>query len=116
MQIHRRAITVDITSVYWISIAKYNTGGGTVMNVPIGGGTPYHRFTPNQPEGIVVDRASVYWTNGYGSGTVMKAPIGGGFPTTLASGQNGPAGIAVDATSVYWTNGYGGTVMKLTPK
>ncbi|MGB7809826.1 MAG: hypothetical protein WBP56_01705 [Polyangia bacterium] len=67
----------------------------------------------NNPHGVAIDAANIYWTANY-TGTVVKVPIGGGTPTTLASGQNNPARIAVDATSVYWTNYGDGTVMKLS--
>jgi DNA-binding beta-propeller fold protein YncE len=58
---------VDATSVYWA-----NNGGGTVMKVPISGGTPTTLASgQTTPWGIAVDATSVYWTN-YGGGTVMK--------------------------------------------
>jgi sugar lactone lactonase YvrE len=59
----------------------------------------------NAPDNIVVDAASVYWTNAanFGEGAVMKVPLGGGPLTTLAASQSFPMGLAVDATSVYWT-------------
>jgi hypothetical protein len=108
-------IAVDATSVYWT-----NYYGGTVMKVPLGGGSVTTLASgQNVPGGIAVDATSVYWTNkgtsanNYTDGTVMKVPLGGGSATTLASGQNGARGIAVDATSVYWTNQVGGTVMKV---
>ncbi|WP_437503823.1 hypothetical protein [Sorangium sp. So ce1099] len=58
---------MDATGVYWT-----NTAGGTVMTVPIDGGSTSTLATgQNLPMGIAVDATSVYWTN-YGSGTVMK--------------------------------------------
>jgi sugar lactone lactonase YvrE len=115
---------VDSTSVYWTA-----SNDGTVMEVPIGGGTPVALASlQSYPTGIAVDGTSVYWTNyaGAGScarGSVMKVGLAGGAPITLAADQLFPDGIAVDATSVYWTNGvsrdlsvFNGSVMKLTPK
>jgi hypothetical protein len=112
-------IAVDGTNVYFG--LRDTLGNGTVMKVPLGGGTPTTLAALGLSDGvsgIAVDATSVYWTAGSGvsTGTVMKVPIGGGTPTTLASGQNNIWGIAVDATSVYWVTRGGGTVMKLTPK
>ncbi len=62
------------------------------------------------PWDLVVDGASLYFTNGSG-GTVMKCATSGcgTAPTTLASGQVAPERITFDATYVYWTDyGTGG--------
>jgi hypothetical protein len=64
-------IAVDSTNVYWL-----NSGDGTVMKVPIGGGTPETLSSGQQNpatagSAIAVDGTSVYWT-GYSSGTVVK--------------------------------------------
>ena len=98
---------------------------GTVMKVPIGGGTP----TPIAagqigPRLIAVDSTSVYWVTS--NSTLMKVPIGGGTLTPIASGAavgiiagTGVGAITVDSTSLYWLNSVGpgtGTVMKVTPK
>ena len=104
------AIAVDATNVYWTG------SSGTVMKVPVNGGTPATlASSQDQPEAIAVDGTSVYWTNGVSpNGAVMKMPLNGGTPTTLAASQNDPAAIAVDSTSVYWTTSLGGTVMKVS--
>ncbi|MFO0756886.1 MAG: hypothetical protein U0359_10360 [Byssovorax sp.] len=65
---------------------------------------------------LVVDEASVYWTD-LGAGTVSKAPKGGGPAVTVASGQSIAPFLAIDATNIYWWNlkEQGGEIMK-TPK
>lgn len=122
-QAHPTAIAADAISVYWT-----NAGSGTcpptnpsctppptgsVMKIPIGGGTPTTLAGgQNNPQRIAIDATNVYWTNegssGQGSapsntdGTVMQVPIGGGALTTLASQQSLLGLIAVGATSVYF--------------
>jgi len=112
-----KAIAVDATSVYWTT--GDSVGPGTVMKMPIGGGTPTTLASAQyELQGdIAVDATNVYWTSwgnrtaSGNTGTVMKVPIGGGTLTTLASGQPQPTPITVDATSVYWTDG--ANVMKI---
>ncbi len=61
---------VDETFVYWTN--NGTSGGGTIMKVPIAGGTPIVIASgQNFPLAIAVDNTSVYWTN-YQGGTVMK--------------------------------------------
>ena len=89
------------------SSSLYLASGGSVVKVPIGGGTPTILTSDSAAiHDIAVDATTVYWT--YPGGTVKTIPIGGGTPTTLASVKGQPYGIAVDATHVYWTNGDGG--------
>jgi hypothetical protein len=102
---HPIFVAVDAASVYWTD------GSGTIMKVPLGGGTPTTLASgQNGPWAIAVDATSLYWTESY---SVMSVPLGGGTTTTLATGQDSPGGIAVDATSVYWPNETGRTVMSV---
>jgi hypothetical protein len=97
---------VDRTSVYWTDTGLITsaTVSGTVMKIPLAGGTPTTLASgQDQPYGIAVDTSAVYWTNRR-DGRVMKVPVGGGAPATVASGQRAPYGIAVNGTSAYWTD------------
>lgn len=89
-------IEVDARNIYW-------TDEGTVMKIPIEGGTRVILADGQRyPGDLEVDADSVYWTNGVGD-SVMKVPIEGGTPVILASEQPYASNIEVDATSVYWT-------------
>jgi hypothetical protein len=104
------SIAIDSTNVYWT-----NPIGGSVMQVPIAGGTAVTlaSMLPN-PAGIGVDAVSVYWADTTAN-TVQKVPIGGGAPATLTSSASpSPNQVAVDGTSVYWTDLSGGTVSKVS--
>lgn len=104
-------VTVDAMNVYWTS----NPGGGTVMRMPLQGGTP--TTIASGPTGlwaIAVDATNVYWTdsgcpldmdvcNGC-PGRVMAAPIAGGQPHVIAAEQCNPVAIAVDTDGLYWAN------------
>jgi hypothetical protein len=99
-------IAVDAVNVYWTA-----ESGGTVMKVPIQGGTPVTLAAgQNTPAAIAVDATNVYWIDQNGL-TLMKVPIAGGTPVTLATGKS-PYGLAVGATSVYWADETAGAIMK----
>ena len=65
----------------------------------------------NDPFGIALNGASLYWTN-YSDGSVEKVATTGGVKATIATGQLNPGFIAVDTTSVYWTEQGGGRIRK----
>jgi hypothetical protein len=97
-------IVADGKNVYWVTGGT----GGTVMKVPVVGGSPtLLAFGQNSPMSLAVDATRVYWMNQDAS--LVSVPIGGGNPTMLVPSQGVNAGtdfgpIAVHATSVYWAN------------
>jgi hypothetical protein len=122
-------VAVDATSVYWVYYIYYSdnaapgdnptpyggTAGcaGTVLKIPVGGGTPITLASGQFCSGgqVAVDATAVYWVNGglqangYTDGAVMALPLAGGTPIAVAAMQNTNGGLAIDATSVYWTIG-----------
>jgi hypothetical protein len=116
-------LAVDGTSIYWVNPGVRGNSDGTVMKMPLDGGTATTLASgQNLPVAIAIDSTSVYWTN-YGSdvhggdgggakdGSVMSVPLEGGTPTILAQGQKFPLGIATDGTNVYWLSQGGPAVM-----
>jgi hypothetical protein len=99
-------VAVDSASLFWA-----NGGDGTVMRMPLAGGTAVAIATGGRsPDGIVVDTTNAYWTD-YLAGDVMKVGLGE-RPIVVASGQSHPQSLAIDETSIYWLNVGDGTVMK----
>jgi hypothetical protein len=125
------ALVVDTNNVYWTNIGVLSPQGlaqpdsGSVMQVPIAGGTSPITLATNEniPIGVALSGSVVYWAE-YGfsvAGNVKSAPVGGaGSVTTLVTNAADPFGIAVSGGVVYWTKnvptGIGdGIVYSLTP-
>src|SRR5260221_13119846 len=83
-----------------------SSGNGSIVRVPLSGGTPVTlKAGLLQPASIVIDAASIYWGSsgpGASSSAISKMPIGGGTGTTLASAQSyfSNRSIASDGVSV----------------
>ena len=76
----RRSRTARATSpsrarnVYWINLWILGNNSGAVMTAPLAGGAPVALASAqDDPNGIAVDGANVYWTNL--GGTIMKLPM-----------------------------------------
>jgi len=97
-------VAVDANNVYWSTFSR----PGTVMSVPIRGGTPTTLASGrSEPAGIVVTGTNVIWGEAWGS--VWTAPIDGGAVTSLAPASQ-PLWLALDSTNVYWMGNGGGVV------
>jgi hypothetical protein len=105
------AIAVDGSSVYWTNTGQAcavqpgtcgATPDGSVMRVPLAGGTPTPLATGLcGPNSIAIDAVNAYVV--VSSASILKIPLAGGAPTTLAHGFS-IGTLAVDATSVYYTS------------
>lgn len=97
-------IALDASYVYWTDSAD----NGSIMKVPLGGGTPTTLATTtlisghSDPMGIALDSSNVYWVDAYG-GAVAKVPIGGGSQTLIATGLTSPWNLSLQGGSLYWT-------------
>lgn len=99
-------MAMDLNNVY-LAEATSNQ----ILSTGANGGAAILVASANDPFGIALSGASLYWTN-YGNGSVKKVATTGGVKTTIATGQLNPGFIAVDTTSVHWTEPGGGTVKK----
>lgn len=117
-----QGLAVDTTHAYWIDPnGDGPTGFGTIMNVPLRGGTPATLARAQLvPFALTIDAKNVYWLNlgsAEGDGALLKTALGGGNPTTLVSGLGpgtlGSPGIGVDAESVYWSDARRRSIQKV---
>jgi hypothetical protein len=115
-------IAVEGTNVYWVA-SNSTASSGTIMTVPVTGGTPtVVAAQSGAPAHIAVDASYVYWGE-LMLGNVMRAPLGGGTPTAVAATSSGIFQIALGDTAVFWLAGMGlmtapkagGVAVALTP-
>jgi hypothetical protein len=111
---HLSAFAIDSTSAYWTNLDRAGMSctqcNGTVMKIPLDGGTPVALAAGQaSPAGIAVGASDLVWANagdGTGNGTMMRMPLRGGAAVALVSNPSPliPTTLAVDGTSIYWTN------------
>jgi hypothetical protein len=89
------AISVDASFVYWT-----NGANGTVMKLPLGGGTPTQIESAQPgPGALALDAANLHWRTSAG---VMKSPLAGGTAAALTNTIG--RGLAVDDQGIYWAS------------
>jgi sugar lactone lactonase YvrE len=98
------SIAVNDHDVFWFNAGS--TGQGSVLSVPVGGGTVRTVVSGLGGGGsIAIDSANVYVADEY-DGYVLRAPLtgvpDGGTATAMAAKQASPSAVAADAANVYW--------------
>jgi hypothetical protein len=114
-------LAVQGSYVYWT-----DTGLGTLMRAPVGGGVATPLVSNlNFPKGVAADATNLYWVAGYGGQTypnasVLQMPLGGG-PISTLDAEVYIGEVSVDSANVYFMTSYygvgevpigGGTVTK----
>jgi hypothetical protein len=98
---------LDKTSLYWA------LGGGAVLKVPRGGGTPSTLAPIDSVYTISLAVSPSYVFYGGSGNSVMRVPIQGGTPQPSVASGVPMMRMAADSTYVYWTDTSGGTVRKV---
>jgi hypothetical protein len=101
------AIVVDATHVYWTAFDFPSSEGGTVANVPIGGGAITTLASGQSLWGgaqLAKDAKSLYYSVYAGAGeAIVSVPLAGGTPTTVI-GSGADAALTTDGTYVYYSD------------
>jgi hypothetical protein len=107
------SIAADDTTVYWtagMAQAEAPPDIGTVSSMPLAGGAPTVLATGRaNPEALLLDGTSLYWTElgqthvdcSAGPGAAMKMPTQGGALQTVVSGLVVAQGLGVSGGDVY---------------
>ena len=103
-------LAISPAGVFW---TNFSISESVYSVPPCGGATTTIAAFPNvdEPHGVGVDSASVYWCSN-DTGTVVQAPLGGGALVTLVANQHGVWDVAVGGGFVSWDNELTGLVAR----
>lgn len=88
--------------------------GGDLESVPIAGGTPTTLSSGTNPQRLVVDGSTIFFTAG---NAVMRVSTGSDAgASTVATGTAAAGAIAVDANNVYWVESTAPPQIAFAPK
>ncbi len=101
-------LAIDATNVYVTCYGTYGGTDGSIVKLPVGGGSPV-TLVANQPNpiGVAVNATNIFWlNNAFGSttGTLNSAPLSGAPITTFVTGMTYPDKLTLSGSFLYWTN------------
>jgi hypothetical protein len=99
-------MAADADHLYWTILGQFSEsiGRADVSGANLNPGFVSGGDQVNDPEGVAVDGAHVYWTNLL-NGQIGQANLdGSGANGDFIEGAESPTGIAVNAGQLYWSN------------
>ncbi|MBO0747185.1 MAG: hypothetical protein J2O47_02475, partial [Acidimicrobiaceae bacterium] len=104
-----RWLAVDGFHIYWTDPGDGGFGNGTIGRADLNGTNPNPACITgaNNPQGIAVNAANVYWANdsGGGASSIGRAALdcSGVAQSFIPLSGTSPQGLALNATHLYWT-------------
>jgi hypothetical protein len=101
------SLAVDGGHIYWTDLASVLNVVGTIGRANLDGTGVDQNFiitSADNPSGVAVDRAHVYWTNPSGHAIGRANVDATGVNPNFVEGARFPLAVAVDSAHVYWTD------------
>ena len=97
------SVAVAQGNVVWAE-AGTNVDAGTVMAMPVGGGTPVVIASGQRtPLSVIECGGALYWVN-FRDNAVMRGTLAAGSGVAIVTNQKAPFQIVCDGTTLYWLN------------
>ncbi len=95
-------------TLYWSDYGTGSTNNGSIMSLPLTGGTP-STVASNlwTPQGVAADATYVFWVQSYAPTTpdLTRLTLSNSSTTSLPTGSgSAPTAVGVGAGAVYWTD------------
>ncbi len=106
-QANPQYLAVTGSTIVWLDVGAEG-GPGSVMTMPLAGGTPVSIAGGDFPAGLAVGGGNVFWTSltakGDGQQWLESTPLAGGATSTLATVTRSVTSLATDGTTLYFTD------------
>lgn len=93
-------------TVFWSDYGTGTTADGTIMSLPLAGGTPMTMASGLwTPQGVAADATYLFWAQSYAPTPALTRLTLGGGTTNLPTGSgSAPTAVGVGGGFVYWTD------------
>ncbi len=106
-QANPQYLVVTGGTIVWLDVGAEG-GPGSVMTMPVSGGTPVSIAGGDFPAGLAVGGGNVFWTGLTAKGDneqwLESTPLAGGATSTLATVTRSVTSLATDGTTLYFTD------------